>query len=106
MSKFYEMQREIEDAHVRLRKKPIPQDCLSYNNILYLAVSHLKQRGWTDGLIVRFLGQPDELRRNPHGRADSKTRLYLLNRVEQAEASHEFGEARNARKSRRKQDNH
>jgi hypothetical protein len=30
--------------------------------------ANLKSRGWTDGLIKRFLAEPDATRRNPYRR--------------------------------------
>jgi hypothetical protein len=66
-----------------------------------LAVSQLKKRGWTDSLISRFLGDPDELRRNPHYRSGPPMKLYNVERIEQAEASTEFCDAQDARKNRR-----
>lgn len=49
-----------------------------------------KERGWTDKLIKKFLGAPDETRTNPHYSCAAPMKLYLKSRVEQAEASAEF----------------
>jgi hypothetical protein len=67
----------------------------------FLAVSQLKERGWTNALISRFLGDPDELRTNPHYRSGPQMRLYRTERVEQAEASAEFRNAQDCRKAKR-----
>lgn len=66
-----------------------------------LAVSQLKARGWTDTLIVRFLGDADERRTNPHYRSGPPMKLYKMQRVEQVEASAEFREVQDTRKSKR-----
>lgn len=51
------------------------------------AWSELKeQRGWTDGLIKKHLGEPDELRSNPHYKSGPQMRLFRLARVEEVEA--------------------
>ncbi|GFG76150.1 hypothetical protein [Mycobacterium botniense] len=42
----------------------------------------LKQRGWTDGAVKRFLGEPDALVTNPNYRSGPRMRLYDLPRVE------------------------
>jgi hypothetical protein len=59
-----------------------------------LATSQLKQRGWTQGLITNFLGEPDALRPNPRYRSAAPMRLYALARVEAIEAEPAFGLAR------------
>lgn len=42
-----------------------------------------KERGWTDSLIARFLGEPDKTRPNPHYRTNgAPMRLFALKRVE------------------------
>ena len=54
---------------------------------VWITPARLKsERGWTDGLIKRYLGEPDKLVPNPHyRRARAKMRLYDLARVVQAE---------------------
>lgn len=60
-----------------------------------VSVAGLKARGWTDGLIRTFLGEPDRLARNPHySSAGAPMRLYLLQRVEDAERIPAFIERR------------
>lgn len=59
-----------------------------------LAAPALKERGWTEGLMKRFLGEPDELRDNPRYRSAAPLRLYAAQRVEAAEATPEFAAAR------------
>jgi hypothetical protein len=58
-----------------------------------LNTADLKERGWTDGLIKRFLGDPDATKRNRYRRR-YPTRLYQIGRVEQVEASPEFAAAK------------
>jgi len=53
----------------------------------YLTKAKLKERGWTDKLIGRFLSQPDKTKTNPHYKAGPPMCLYCLQRVEQIEAS-------------------
>lgn len=67
-----------------------------------LAMSQLRERGWTQGLIAEFLGEPDALKPNPRYRSAAPMRLYALARVEAIEAEPAFGEAR-ARASLRSQ---
>lgn len=59
----------------------------------YLLKAALKERGWTDSLIERFLPQPDRVKPNPHGRRSPPMKLYERGRVEQVEGSAEFAEA-------------
>jgi hypothetical protein len=61
---------------------------------LMLPVSHIKQRGWTDALITRFVGNPDHLVTNPAWQGGPKIRLYYRSRVAAAEALPEFIEAK------------
>lgn len=48
----------------------------------YLSISQLRKRGWTRGLIERFLGAPDEARPNPHVRRGRPMQLFSAGRVE------------------------
>ena len=52
-----------------------------------VTLSTLKQRGWTDGAVKRFLGEPDALVPNPNYQSGPKMRLYDLPRVEAGEHS-------------------
>jgi hypothetical protein len=54
----------------------------------------LRKRGWTDGMIQTFLGEPDALADNPHYRSGPRRRLYLRARCEAAEATPEWQAAR------------
>jgi len=47
----------------------------------------LLERGWKSDLIVELLGQPDELKENAY---DTKTQLYRIGRVVEAEKSETF----------------
>jgi hypothetical protein len=60
-----------------------------------LNLSDLKERGWTQGLVKRFLGEPDATRRHRYrNRRRSPIKLYQVSRVQHAEASPEFAEAK------------
>lgn len=67
-----------------------------------LCLRQLKDRGWTDTLIDNLLGQPDKLQRNPHDRRWAKMKLYVLDRVQDAENTDEFLEVVQARAERQK----
>lgn len=56
----------------------------------FVSLAGLRERGWTDALVRRFLGEPDKLARNPHYRKAAPMRLYLLARVVSAEGADEF----------------
>ncbi|MBX9980398.1 MAG: hypothetical protein K2Z76_12605 [Mycobacterium gordonae] len=66
-----------------------------------VTLSTLKQRGWTDGAVKQFLGEPDALAMNPNYRTGPKMGLYELARVEAAERSESWQTWREATKSRR-----
>ncbi len=49
------------------------------------------ERGWTNRLITKFLGEPDKLSPNPHYRnAGAPMRLYSIDRITSAEATEDF----------------
>jgi hypothetical protein len=50
----------------------------------------IKDRGWTNTLITRFLPVPDEMRPNPHYRSAAPMKLYSLDRVISVEGSAGF----------------
>jgi hypothetical protein len=56
----------------------------------FILVADLRERGWTDTLIQRFLPDPDETRTNPHYRSGPRMKLYALGRVLGIESSTEF----------------
>ncbi|HEX9229629.1 MAG TPA: hypothetical protein VF885_23780 [Arthrobacter sp.] len=60
-----------------------------------------RHRAWTPAAITKFLGAPDKLITNPAFRSAGKMRLYLISRVETAEATQEWEAwvATNARRS-------
>ena len=55
----------------------------------YLARPQLRERGWTDGLIEKLLGEPDKRKPNPHYRSSPDMSLYLFSRIEAAEQEHQ-----------------
>lgn len=58
--------------------------------INFICVSELKQRGWTDGLIKKFLPKPDETKTNPVIKCAAPMKLYQIKRVERIEKSEKF----------------
>lgn len=56
----------------------------------HLMAPGLRARGWTDGLIRRFLPEPCGTRPNFYSRTGPPIRLYLPARVEAVEATAEF----------------
>lgn len=54
----------------------------------------LKRRGWTEAMIRDLLGEPDVLADNPHYKSAAPRRLWLLRKVEAAEAAPEFAQRR------------
>lgn len=60
------------------------------NPCQYVTTSALKERGWTDGLIKKFLGEPDDTKPNPHYRSAAPMKLYDMKRVEKTERSAKF----------------
>ena len=51
----------------------------------HLTKSRLKDRGWTESLINKFLGEPDLTKDNPMYRCAAPMCLYSLKRIEQVE---------------------
>lgn len=60
------------------------------NQKKYYRSSELKQRGWTDGLIKKFLPKPDETKTNPVIKSAAPMKLYKIKRVERIEKSEKF----------------
>ena len=54
---------------------------------IYYRNSELKQRGWTDGLIKKFLPKPDETKTNPVIKSAAPMKLYKIKRVKGASIS-------------------
>ena len=67
----------------------------------YITPAGLKgKRGWTDPQIRNLLGEPDKTAKNPHYSTAAPMRLYLIKKVESAEASRQF--TRNVPDAKRK----
>ncbi len=64
------------------------------------SLSDLKNRGWTDTLVKRLIGEPDQLQVNPCYRSGPKMKLYKTQRVEEAETLEEFVEAQKGKRGR------
>jgi hypothetical protein len=58
----------------------------------YLTMAGLRERGWTDGMIREYLGEPDDTRPNPRYSSAAPMKLYLAERAEAAESSPEWAE--------------
>ena len=69
---------------------------------LMVDVYQLRQRGWTEGLIRRFLGEPDDWEPVNHYANFTGKRVYSLQRVEATEADESFDCAFRASVKRRK----
>lgn len=63
---------------------------MKYDRRELFSVPDLKKRGWTNGLINRFLPEPDDERVNYYNRSGSTMELYLISRVETAERKTDF----------------
>jgi hypothetical protein len=64
-------------------------------------VRELRDRGWTEDGIGRFLGDPDRTAPNPRYRNSAPMRLYARRRVHQAESTPEWQAWRDGRERRR-----
>lgn len=56
----------------------------------HISMAGLKARGWTQGAVKRFLGDPDQETTNPHYRSGPPMRLYRKLRVLEAETTPEW----------------
>jgi hypothetical protein len=67
----------------------------------FLTASKIKERGWTDALIRKFLGMPDDYAANFAYPGGAPVRLYRLDRISTIEASEEFRQAQEQSAKRR-----
>ena len=79
-----------------------PSHMIQNDDHLYLEVAALKERGWTDTLIERFLGKADQWEPVSHWANFTGKRTYHLERIESAEGSDEFDKAYRASLLRRR----
>ena len=56
----------------------------------YITKPHLKNRGWTDAMVKKFLGAPDMTKPNPHYKKAAPMGLWDAKRVSKAERSQEW----------------
>jgi hypothetical protein len=56
----------------------------------WLSKAAIKERGWTDAAIKRFLGEPEETRKNSHYRSGPPMQLWRVETVDEAEQKTEF----------------
>lgn len=59
-----------------------------------LSQTQLKERGWTPALVKKVLDPPDATKPNPHYKSAAPMRLYTASRVEAAERSEEWEQAK------------
>jgi len=56
----------------------------------YITKPNLKNRGWTDAMVKKFLGAPDMTKPNPHYKSAAPMGLWLAKRVNQVERTAEW----------------
>lgn len=76
--------------NLRQGNKALPYFFMSEEKPNYLTSTKLKERGFTEGKIKKFLGDADLLVTNPAYRTGPPMRLFLEKRVEEVEKSQEF----------------
>lgn len=72
------------------------------NTTVYNTKTELKERGWTDAMIKKFLPEPDKTRPNPMFKKGAPVCLYLLERVESIMGTEEFKDYDCKSKARKK----
>ncbi len=60
---------------------------------ILLSKSQLKERGWTESIIKKFLPEPDMVKKNPIYKSASPMKLYNIKKVKRAEKNTEFKKA-------------
>lgn len=60
---------------------------------MLVTMPQLKERGWTETRVKKFLDPPDATRPNPHYRSAAPMRLYAIARVEAAESREDWKQA-------------
>lgn len=68
----------------------------------HITLSSVKSRGWTELAIKKWLGKPDKVAKNPHGRNAPPMKLFLLKRVEEIESGEEWIKWSNDTKNKRR----
>lgn len=61
-------------------------------HLTYLTKAKLKEKGWTDGMVKKFLGEPDMTKPNPYYKSAAPMGLYDIKRVAKVERSAKFKE--------------
>jgi hypothetical protein len=64
------------------------------------SIPELKERGWTDTAIKRFLPTPDDTRVDPHHKSAPPMKPYLTTRVKRTESTNRFQEWRSGADAR------
>ncbi|MCK2245282.1 MULTISPECIES: hypothetical protein [unclassified Crossiella] len=67
----------------------------------YIGAAELTQRGWTETMITKLLGEPDHTTPNRGRRAGGRIRYWLITTVEQIENTEQFQQLLAAADSRR-----
>jgi hypothetical protein len=96
-------------SELHIAKKQEPADparniVFLIEDLIWLDVNALGKRGWTEFLLITFLGGPDRWRAVNHYRNFYGKRAYFLPRVEKAERSSQFATAFGFSAKRRKFD--
>jgi hypothetical protein len=60
------------------------------NQIHFITLTELKERGWKNAAIKKFLGEPDQTKPDPKSKKAAPTKLYNFKRVRQAELSESY----------------
>ena len=71
------------------------------DKIVYFFRPELKSRGWTNGMIDKFMPEHDAERYNPYFKRAGKMKLYEKSRVMEIEAREDFKEALSIGRKRR-----
>lgn len=77
---------DVRPPHCRFNRLR-PFNIIKMKKNIYYRNSELKQRGWTDGLIKKFLPKPDETKTNPIVKSAAPMKLYKIKRVKEASLS-------------------
>lgn len=68
---------------------------------IYITKTQLKERGWTDGMVKKFLGEPDATKPNPFYKSAAPMGLYEEKRVKKIERSAKFKNEKDCSASRK-----
>jgi hypothetical protein len=86
--------RKVLDGRTQADRTPSGRGMADRNTPERFTQSAVQDRGWTRRMIETLLGPPDDTAEYPHGRSASPVRLFDRARVEAAEATESFRDAR------------